>query len=127
MMEQSGAEAAAETGAGANATNSPQRCHGPARKLGHDDEAAAMPRTNGNEDRTMTTDIRAAQPRQRVRSTSNFHAPAALDAYGRHFSRIGIASVAAAAAQVRPEAEDKGERAASPMIARLLRLDDDAA
>jgi hypothetical protein len=95
---------------------------------GEDLTPAAKSRANGNEDRTMTTDIRAESPRERARSsTANFHAPAALDAYGRHFSRIGIASVAAAAAQVRADGESKAEQASSQTIARLLRLDHDAA
>jgi hypothetical protein len=72
----------------------------------------------------MTTDIRAETPRQREgRQTTNFHAPAALDSYGRHFSRIGIASVAAAAAQVKQET--------APALLRdvpaILRWDHDAA
>ncbi len=75
----------------------------------------------------MTTASRAVRQDTRASSqTSNFHAPAALDSYSRHFARIGIASVAAAAAQVKPEAANaaKARRAEIPAI---FREDDDAA
>ena len=72
----------------------------------------------------MTTEIRAVPPRPRVgERASNFHEPAALDAYGRHFQRIGIASVAAAAAQVKP-GHPKDQDRNRPAI---LRWEDDAA
>ncbi len=72
----------------------------------------------------MTTEIRAVPPRTRVgERASNFHEPAALNAYGRHFQQIGIASVAAAAAQVKPgqmKNQDKSRLS-------ILRWEDDAA
>lgn len=88
----------------------------------------------------MTTDHRAEFPRQRearpakdVQAKSfqaktlhanNFHAPAAFDSYGRHFTRIGIASVAAAAAQMGRERVTIAERRDLPAI---LLQDSDAA
>lgn len=73
----------------------------------------------------MTTDTRAEPARQReARPATNFHAPSALDSYGRHFSRIGIASVAAAAAQVR---RGRTAPATDGAIPAILLQDHDAA
>lgn len=72
----------------------------------------------------MTTEIRAVPVRTRVgEHASNFHEPAALNAYGRYFQRIGIASVAAAAAQVKP-GQSKDKDTNGPVV---LRWEDDAA
>jgi hypothetical protein len=75
----------------------------------------------------MTTASRAVRQDLRASSqASNFHAPAALDSYSRRFARIGIASVAAAAAQVRPHATPKNTRRDAGIPA-IFREDDDAA
>ena len=75
----------------------------------------------------MTTEFRAVPSRSRVgQRPTNFHEPIALDAYASHFQRIGIASVAAAAAQVKTTRPD--ERAdAAERVALLQRWDHDAA
>jgi hypothetical protein len=76
----------------------------------------------------MTTAYRAVQQDQRAGSrASNFHAPAALDSYGRHFNRIGIASVAAAAAQIRPGSEPAPSTRSETPVPAIFREDDDAA
>jgi hypothetical protein len=75
----------------------------------------------------MTTASRAVRHDPRAGSqASNFHAPAALDSYSRRFARIGIASVAAAAAQVRPAASVSQSRRDADIPA-IFRGEDDAA
>lgn len=76
----------------------------------------------------MTTPFRAVPSRPRVgERSSNFHEPAALDSYASHFQRIGIASVAAAAAQVKrvPRADER--KAQQDAVALMQRWEDDAA
>ena len=76
----------------------------------------------------MTTPFRAVPSRPRAgERSSNFHEPAALDSYASHFHRIGIASVAAAAAQVKRVSGADERNAQQAAIALLQRWEDDAA